>query len=334
VPCDHRQLRAFHLLPPRALHDLQLIKLARIATGLDEVFPRLTVLRDERFGLVHTRQRLRREPGLQEGADILRAHGAVIDQLWQRIHVAVEIDEDMGPLGSGEHIAHFLNCTDEGARAVAAFPGGGDRRHAIFLGDAGIALLLHLVERLLLAVITAALIARRNRQPMVAGKLARDHHQLVTIKGLVDGFAGPRINARPDDLTMLAPVLDVEHEGAGLARHAERFLDAVGVVEILIAAEMPLTQIGIDREAVEVIPAAGQVMGDRLPFGERAMQVRRDRAAHVRHFDIFIVEAVQQMGGEVLPAGTLARRLGNHGRRPRADSNAARISCRSREAGE
>jgi hypothetical protein len=162
---------------------------------------------------------------------------------------------------------------------------------------------------------------------VIARELARHHHQLLAVEGLVDGFALVGVDPRPDDMAVFAPVLDMKDDGAGLAREAELSFHAVDVVEILRAGELALRRIGIDGEAVEVIAAAGQGMGAQLPLRESAMQVGRDRAAHFRDLDILVVIGVLQMGREVLPQSALAG-LGDHGFRPRALKQAARISVR------
>ena len=94
-----------------------------MALRLLEILDRLAVLGDKRFRLVDARQRLDRKVAFEEGADILGAHGAVVDQFGERVHLAVEIDQDVGPLAGRQHVAEFLQRPDKGARAVAAPPG-------------------------------------------------------------------------------------------------------------------------------------------------------------------------------------------------------------------
>ena len=139
------------------------------------------------------------------------------------------------------------------------------------------------------------------------------------------------VDPRPDDMAVLAAVLDMKDDSARLIRKAELSFGATDVVEILLPAEGLLRRIGIDREAVEVIAAAGHGMGAEFPLGEGAMQVARDRAADLRDLDIFIVVGVLQMGREILPQSALAR-LGDHGFRPSALKQAARISVKERTA--
>ena len=162
-------------------------------------------------------------------------------------------------------------------------------------------------------------------EPVLACELPRHHHQLLAVEGLVDGLAAFGVDPRPDDVAVLAPVLDMKDDGARLARKAELAFGAVDVVEILLPGELSLRRIGIDREAVEIIAAAGHGMGADLPLGKGAVQVAGDRAAHFRDLDILVVVGVLQMGGEVLPQPALAG-LGDHGFRPSALKQAARIS--------
>ena len=125
------------------------------------------------------------------------------------------------------------------------------------------------------------MIAVREPQAVVARELARDGHELFIVVGDVTGLAPLHVDAGPDDMAVLArhapPVLlDVEHDGARLAREPEALFDAVDVIEILLLREPSLSLVRVDREAVEVIGAARQVVRLRLPFGERAVQVAGD----------------------------------------------------------
>ena len=168
-------------------------------------------------------------------------------------------------------------------------------------------------------------------ETVIARELARHHHQLLVIEGLMDGLAVLGVDARPDDVAVLAPLLDVKDDRPRLAGEVELRLGAIDVVEILRAGQLALRRVGIDREAVEIIAAAGHRMGADFPLGERAMQVAGDGAAHLGDLDIFVVVGVLQVGGEVLPHSALAG-LGDHGFLPRALKQAARISVRERTA--
>src|SRR5271166_964678 len=116
-----------------------------------------------------------------------------------------------------------------------------------------------------------------------------------------------------------------------LAGKVELRLNAIDVFEILLAGQLPLRRVGIDREAVEIIAAPGYRVGADFPLGERAMEVAGDGAAQLRDLDILVVVGVLQVGGEVLPQSALAG-LGDHGFLPRALKHAARISVRERTA--
>ena len=145
---------------------------------------------------------------------------------------------------------------------------------------------------------------------MIAGELARHRHQLFFREGKLHGLAAAGIDPRPDDMAMLAhppaPVLlHVEDHGAGLAGETELRFGALDIVEILVAGQPSLQLVGIDRKAAQILPASGERVGLRLPFGECAVQVARDGASHLRHLDILIVLRVHEMGGEVLAAGAL-----------------------------
>lgn len=47
------------------------------------------------------------------------AHGFVIDQLGQRIHLAIDIDQHIGPLAGGQDVALLCQGLHEGLRIVA-----------------------------------------------------------------------------------------------------------------------------------------------------------------------------------------------------------------------
>jgi hypothetical protein len=56
---------------------------------------------------------------------------------------------------------------------------------------------------------------------MVAGVSLRDGAQFLPVVRELHGFAVGAVDARPDDMTMLAAVLDVKDNRAGLRREAE-----------------------------------------------------------------------------------------------------------------
>ena len=171
---------------------------------------------------------------------------------------------------------------------------------------------------------------------MVAGELARHHHQLVVVEGNVTGLAALGVDARPDDMAVLARdallvLLDVEDDRARLAGQPEALLGAVDVIEILLLGEPPLPLVGIDRQAVEVIGAPRQRVGLRLPFGEGAVQVAGDGTPHLRHLQPLIVLRIKKVRGEVLPEGALAAER-DHGARSIIFMSAARITVSSSQA--
>jgi len=129
---------------------------------------------------------------LQEGANIFRAHLPVVDQLRQGIHLAVKVDKDIRPFAGRQHVAELLECPHEGPRAVALPPGLRHLRDPLLLAEARGLLLVLLVkgERLLAAV--AAGVSEHafgQREAIVPRELARHHHQLLAVEGLVHGLA-------------------------------------------------------------------------------------------------------------------------------------------------
>ena len=120
------------------------------------------------------------------------------------------------------------------------------------------------------------------------------------------GFHFVRVDARPDDVAVfprnaVLVAFFVEDDGAGLADQLEASFGAVDQLDILLAGQMPLRLVGIEREAVEVLLAL-RAAGLRRPFREGAREIARDGAAHVGDFDPLIVERVHQVGGELLSA--------------------------------
>jgi hypothetical protein len=111
---------------------------------------------------------------------------------------------------------------------------------------------------------------------MVAGELPRNHHQLVVVEGHVTGLATLGVDARPDDMTVLARdailvLLYMEDDRARLAGQPEAVLGAVDIIEILLLGEPPLPLVGIDRQAVKIVAAPRQRVG-LPPFSEGAVQ--------------------------------------------------------------
>ena len=91
---------------------------------------------------------------------------------------------------------------------------------------------------------------------MVAREFLRDAAQLQAVMGYVDGLAGVGIDARPDDVGMLAALLDVEDDGARLADQLQAALGAGDEVEILFAGEVVFLEVGIDGKGIEIFRGA------------------------------------------------------------------------------
>ncbi len=127
---------------------------------------------------------------------------------------------------------------------------------------------------------------------------------------------------------MLAAMFFMEHDRARLAGKAEPVLEAGDLILVLFAGQARLRRIGIDRQAVEIVPAPGERVGLRFPFGERAVQIARDGPAHLGERDALVFLGVQQMRVEVLAETALAGE-GDHDPRPIALSSAARMTASS-----
>src|SRR5665213_83229 len=171
---------------------------------------------------------------------------------------------------------------------------------------------------------------------MVAGELSRDHHQLVVVERHVTGLATLGVDARPDDMTVLARdailvLLYMEDDRARLAGQPEAVLGAVDIIEILLLGEPPLPLVGIDRQAVKIVAAPRQRVGLRLPFGERAVQIAGDGSPYLRHLHTLVVQRIKKVRGEVLSEGALAAER-DHGARSIIFMSAARITASSSHA--
>ena len=119
-------------------------------------------------------------------------------------------------------------------------------------------LLLLVVERHLAALLRpllslVAVVSVRQLQAMIAGELPRHHHELVVVEGNVAGLAALGVDARPDDMAVLArecrvlSFLTWKTTARGWPASPRRLLRAVDVFEILLLGEPPLPLVGIDE---------------------------------------------------------------------------------------
>ncbi len=187
---------------------------------------------------LHGGQRLRRELLFQEGADIFGADGLVVDQPGQRVHVAVQINQHIGAITRGEHVATFAQGMDERAGIIALLPGLGDLPFVIIQGEARALQLRPLVEREL-PHIAGFLITGRQAQAVVTGKAPGHPHQLVAVEGQVDGLLMVGVDPRPDDVAVLTTIFDMKHDGARLVAQPQRFFCTADVIHVLVAGERP-----------------------------------------------------------------------------------------------
>jgi hypothetical protein len=139
---------------------------------------------------------------------------------------------------------------------------------------------------------------------VVLGELLRDRAQLEPVMVNVDGFIGVQLDAGPDGVAVLPAGLDVEDDGAGLPHQVQAALCACDEIEVLFAGEVVFGEIRIDGQGLEIF-AALRRLGLRVPFVKSAVEVLRHSAAQVQHFDMVIVELVEQMCGELTAAAPL-----------------------------
>ena len=123
---------------------------------------------------------------------------------------------------------------------------------------------------------------------MIAREVLRNLSKLLAVVRHLHGLHFVQIDARPDDMAMIAAMLDMEDDGARLAGQTELFLGTIDKFVVKIAGKRSLTMVGIDGEGVQVFVAL-RCCCLRLPFSEGAMQILRDGAAHVGCLDTVVV---------------------------------------------
>ena len=224
---------------------------------------------------------------------------------------AVQIHDGIGAVvAAGDVVGAFFERPDERPAGIAAVPSFRDFAPALRLADAGSFLALLVAKVFLLVAVGIAVLAPvvlhagGKLDIVVAGIFLRDGAKFLVVVRERHGFHFFGVDARPDDVAVLAPVFDVNNDGAGLVAETEHVFGAADEIVIVLAVERALRVVRIDGERVEILDAL-RSLGLRVPFGKRAVQVLRDRAAHVGDFNAVVVVSVEQMGGELLPAGAL-----------------------------
>ena len=112
--------------------------------------------------------------------------------------------------------------------------------------------------------------ARRLRHPLRAASYEA-LFGLLAVSGMRIGEA---IALGREDVDLDAGLITIrkaKHDRARLPRQSEALLRPVDVFEILLSGEPPLSLVGVDRKAVEVIGASRQRVRLRLPFGKGAV---------------------------------------------------------------
>ena len=226
-------------------------------------------------------------------------------------NLAVQIHDGIAAvIAARDVVAFFFERLDEGRAGIAGVPGFRDFAPALRLADAGSFLALLVAEIFLLVAVGVAVLAPvvlhagRKVDVVIAGIFLRDGAKFLVVVRELHGFHFFGVDARPDDVVVFAPVLDVNDDGAGLAGKAELVFGAADEIVIVLAVEGALRVVGIDGQRVEILDAL-RGLGLGIPFGKRAVQVLRDGAAHVGDLNAVIVVGVEQVGGELLPAGAL-----------------------------
>src|SRR5680860_1668620 len=105
-------------------------------------------------------------------------------------------------------------------------------------------------------------------------------------------------------MTMLASLLHMKHNGAGLAGQTVFFFGAGYEIKILFAGERTIGRVGIDGKTVKIF-LAFRAIRRGPPFLEGAMQILGNGAGNLRNINPLIVLGVEKMRGELLPATAL-----------------------------
>src|ERR1700687_925595 len=139
------------------------------------------------------------------------------------VNLAVKIDDDVGTLvAARQSVAAGVEGFDERAGVGAFAPGLRDLLHALFFGGAAALFLLFLGEvlvfRRFVEAVLAAIVAHAGGkgEVVIAGVFLRDGAEFLPVMRELHGFHFFRIDAGPYDVAVLAPVFDVEDDGAGL----------------------------------------------------------------------------------------------------------------------
>jgi hypothetical protein len=96
------------------------------------------------------------------------------------------------------------------------------------------------------------------------------------------------IDARPDDMAMLAPVLDMKDNGARLVGETKPVLDGLDRLVILLARQRRRR---VDGQAVKRLRCP-RSRRHRLEFREGAVKIARDRAVDFGDLDALVVERI------------------------------------------
>ena len=225
------------------------------------------------------------------------------------------------PSGLADGLSEFL----AGRRAVPKPRDGG---LGLARADAGALALLHLGmlrrPRRALASLPFDVCASNRRKAKLPLKIAGGGLVLPKIVAVGNHPTPRQVNPRPNHMPVLAPVLHMRHDGAGLAGEAKSRLKPVDCPRPLLVGQN-LADARIDRRVIERLTRGG-AFGGGFHLAQSVAQIVGHDAAQLFHVDAFILAALN-MGGDTTCA---ARRsaLDDHGSRPSARIRASCISIR------
>lgn len=200
------------------------------------------------------------------------------------MHVTEPVhDREGAAIATRQDIAALLQRMAERASAVRLAKSGSNVFAALLRRDTGLFLLGVLGKgsfELVLFELRALLPRLQPVRQLVSVLFGQSHGhvtQFPAIMGHVDRLHLGTVNARPDDMAMLALVLDVKDHGARLTVQSQLVFDGLDGLDILLPRERFRR---VDGQAVERF-LRFRAAGHRLEFREGAVQIIGDRAPNI-----------------------------------------------------
>jgi|GEM_PF-6008390 len=91
-------------MPPLLLRMFELCQLVRVIFLAYGIFDHLPMVCHKLLRLFYRRQFLARIILFQERPYVLRTDGFIVDETWKRIHMTIEINDDVGTITCRQHV--------------------------------------------------------------------------------------------------------------------------------------------------------------------------------------------------------------------------------------